>query len=384
VAIRTLGAPERALVALLDAGGTRARRVFAGADLVRAMGPRGAWTRHRESRELRLDRHVQQGVYERIWRDAADAVGAHVDRLAPGVLEIRGRGHATVVRDHLTSMDDTAALARAVDKPLVQELLSGIGLPVSDQTTFTLADVGRAVEFMESSDDACVVKPAGGAGGSGVTTGVRGRSALVRAAIRASVAGDRLLIERQVPGTVHRILVLDGQPIGVLRRNPPRVVGDGRSTIRELIRRENERRIASEGWLGTSLLRVDLECVLTLRDRGLRLDTVLPAETITAVKSVTNQSGAADSETLPVGGCCEGLLDEARAAAGVVGLRLAGVDVVTTDVSVPLRAGGGRILEVNGNPGLHYHYLVANRDAAAPVAVPVLAALLAGVPAIVP
>jgi cyanophycin synthetase len=267
-------------------------------------------------------------------------------------------------------------MARALDKPRVQEALSAAGLPVPERATFTLGDLDRAAAFLSSADSPCVVKPAGGATGSGVTTGIRTRGALVRAAVRAAAVGDRLLIERQVAGTVHRVLLLDGRPIGVLRRHPPRVVGDGRSTVRHLIRCENERRVASRGWAGLSALRVDLECVLCLEGQGLRLDSVPPDGVVVAVKSVTNQNGAADNEALSTADCCDGLLDEARTAAAATGLRLAGIDIVTRDVGVPLRQGSGRILEVNATPGLHYHYLVANPGDAPRVAVPVLRALL--------
>ena len=63
-------------------------------------------------------------------------------------------------------------------------------------------------------------------------------------------------------------------------------------------------------------------------------------------------------------------------AAAAVGLRLAGVDVVTTDISRPLSETGGVVSEVNGGPGLHHHYLVADSARATPVAVPVLQKLI--------
>ena len=59
---------------------------------------------------------------------------------------------------------------------------------------------------------------------------------------------------------------------------------------------------------------------------------------------------------------------------------MAGVDLVTADLSRPLAESGGAILEVNGTPGLHYHYEVADRPSATHVAIPILRALL-GCPA---
>ncbi|HUF83200.1 MAG TPA: hypothetical protein VMQ81_01275 [Acidimicrobiia bacterium] len=71
----------------------------------------------------------------------------------------------------------------------------------------------------------------------------------------------------------------------------------------------------------------------------------------------------------------------AAAAARETRLRLAGVDLVTPDPTRPLGTDGA-ILEVNGTPGLHYHYQVADRDGATPVAVSILDTLLSeGAPA---
>jgi cyanophycin synthetase len=60
----------------------------------------------------------------------------------------------------------------------------------------------------------------------------------------------------------------------------------------------------------------------------------------------------------------------------VLGVRLAGVDVLSRDISQPLRATGGVVLEVNSTPGLFHHYNVAEPESASPVAETVLEALL--------
>jgi len=65
-----------------------------------------------------------------------------------------------------------------------------------------------------------------------------------------------------------------------------------------------------------------------------------------------------------------------RRAAAALGVRLAGVDVVTSDLSVPLASSGGVVLEVNPIPGLFHHYNVSNPNGASRVAIPILEALL--------
>jgi D-alanine-D-alanine ligase-like ATP-grasp enzyme len=75
------------------------------------------------------------------------------------------------------------------------------------------------------------------------------------------------------------------------------------------------------------------------------------------------------------------LIAEARSAQNAVGLRLSGVDVITTDPTRPLADTGGVITEVNGTPGLHHHYLVADPEGATRVAIPILERLLSRGPA---
>jgi cyanophycin synthetase len=122
-------------------------------------------------------------------------------------------------------------------------------------------------------------------------------------------------------------------------------------------------------------LRIDLDCILTLEAAGLTVRSVLPAGTTVPVKEVVNQNTIEDNETVREQ-IAEGLVDEARAAAELIGVRLAGVDVVTADLSRPLADSGGAILEVNCPPGLHFHYEVTDAANATRVAVPILQALL--------
>src|SRR3982750_4509906 len=93
-----------------------------------------------------------------------------------------------------------------------------------------------------------VVKAASGTGGGeGTTAGVDTPARLMRARLQAGPFGGRLLIERQVPGPVPRLLFLDGELIDVIRHVPPRLEGDGRATVQELLDAENRRRLRAAG-----------------------------------------------------------------------------------------------------------------------------------------
>ena len=183
----------------------------------------------------------------------------------------------------------------------------------------------------------------------------------------ASRHGQRLLIEQQAAGTMYRLLFLDGELLGVVRRRSAKVVGDGRSTVRELIAAENRQRLAARGGGGFSLLRVDLDCLLMLRATGRSMRSVpRPGENVT-LKVSSSDNRREDNETVRAPLAPE-LVAEAAQAAQRLELRLAGVDIVTSDPHQPLRHNGGVILEVNCTPGLAYHYHVGGPPT--PVAVP--------------
>jgi cyanophycin synthetase len=258
----------------------------------------------------------------------------------------------------------------------VHRLLAAEGLPVPGHLAFCANAPEEGAEFVERHGP-CVVKPADGTGGgAGVTGGLRTKGDLMRAALKGSRWSDRLLVERQAPGLVYRLLLLEGELLDVVRRRPPCVTGDGSSTVMELIEAENERRLATKSLVG-SLLRPDLDMMLALRAAGRSLDSVLPEGLTLPVKTITSQNGAADNETHRDPPAPE-LVEAARRAAEIVGLRLAGVDVVTPDPARPLDEAGGAIIEVNGHPGLTHHYEVADRAGATEVAVPILRRLLDG------
>lgn len=93
------------------------------------------------------------------------------------------------------------------------------------------------------------------------------------------------------------------------------------------------------------------------------------------VKSATSENGPHENVTVRARPAAA-VVRDAVAAVRVIGLRFAGVDVVTPDLGRDLRDVGGAIVEVNGTPGLRYHYVVAERTSADRVAVPVLNRLL--------
>jgi D-aspartate ligase len=374
-------AADRALERLARGRGRRGRAVAARLDLTNACGVGPLIRRVRAERRLAgLGAGARDRLYEDIWMGAAAQCGARLERLGPGLLELYSNGTRTRVFHQLVPLDDPVTLQVALDKAVVHRLMGDARVPHADYVEWTADTPGPAASFLASAGGPCVVKPAAGTGGGhGVVPGVESLEDLRRARWHAGTQVDRLLIERQITGAVYRILLLDGELLDVVRSVPANVTGDGHSTIEELIAQENERRLLAGGTAGLSLIGLNLDTLLTLRRAGCTLSSVLPEGRYLALRVATNNNAARDNETWR-GPVSVSVLEQARAAADAVGLRLAGIDVVTTDISRSLSETGGVISEVNGGPGLHHHYLVADAPNVTPVAVPILQRLLARSP----
>jgi cyanophycin synthetase len=238
-------------------------------------------------------------------------------------------------------------------------------------------DHGAAAAFAAAAGVPLIVKPARGRGGAGVVGHVCTDAQLARALLHAGKMSRQVLIERQVPGDSYRILILDGDAIGVLRRQRPTIIGDGRSTVADLVFREYECRLVSEGPAGLKALAVDLDCLFTLAHSGLRLDSVPPEKETVVFKTATNYSGRDQTHALTVPYPAS-VVASSRRASAALGARLAGVDIVTNDPDKPLEETGGVVLEVNAGPGLWHHYNVSDSTAAPDVATAILRKLLVG------
>jgi len=332
-----------------------------------------AFARYRNPRRRAIGRH-QTAFYHRVWREAAAELGAAYRTLGSDIAEIELDGVRTRVCENTCAIDDPVTLAVLSDKHLTYEILAQERLPTPAHATFTLADMAPALAFLKSSADPCVVKPASGTGGGrGITTGILRPSHLARAAAAAAVYCDRLLIERQIPGDNYRLLYLDGQPLDAFARRHPSVAGDGRSTVARLVRAANDDRLRKGSGRSQVLLSEDLDMRRTLAAHGLSLRSVPPAGSNVTLKTVVNENDGADNVTATDLLCSE-ILEDCSRAVRALDVRLAGVDVITPNPTVPLRQAGGVILEVNAPPNFYYHY--HKRDGAFPVAVHVLKRLL--------
>ncbi|CAG2143075.1 cyanophycin synthetase [Cupriavidus plantarum] len=283
--------------------------------------------------------------------DAADDRDIPSLRLSDGNLVQLGYG-ARQRRIWTAETDRTSAIAESIsrDKDLTKGLLQSCGVPVPE---------GRMVESAEDAWDAAtdigvpvVVKPYDGNHGRGVFTNLMTREEVETAYAVAIDEGGGVIVERFVPGNEHRLLVVGGRLVAAAMGETASVVGDGKSTIDELI----ESQINSDPRRGSTedhplnRVRLDSAARLELRRQGLvDGDSVPPAGKTILIQRNGNVAFDVTDRVHP------SVAAHASLAARVVGLDIAGVDLVAQDISRPLAEQGGAIVEVNAGPGLLMH-----------------------------
>lgn len=253
--------------------------------------------------------------------------------------------------------DRTSAMAESIaqNKELTRALLAAVGVPVP---------LGRAVKDAEDAWATAqevglpvVVKPQYGNHGRGVTTNLWTKAEVMAAYEDAlpETSTKSIIVERYAVGSDHRLLVIGDKLIAAALREPPFVIGDGKRTIRQLVEIINKDPRRSD----------DHATVLT----RIRLCEI--AEAVVASQNYTFDSVPAEgvkvfirnNANLSVGGTAADVTERvhpevaARAveAAQMIGLDIAGIDVIAQDISRPLEEQGGVILEVNAGPGLRMH-----------------------------
>lgn len=310
---------------------------------------------------LRLLRYrkLRQKYYDALWSEAAKNIDADIVLNSDGMTRISKAGWSTFVREHEMMFDSPLMLKLMGNKALTYQLLSDLRAPIVPHLIVSMAQLDQARKFM-ASHGTIVVKPASGTGGGrGVTTGVETETQLIAAAKLAARSDRNLIVERQVEGQSYRLLYLDGRFIDAIRRDPPTLIGDGQSNLRQLIKQENKRREHQLPMRALSPLAIDKDMKnwMTANDMGFS-DVPLKDESI-QIKLATNENDSSGNVNVtPL--VNEDIVSRCAELVRNLGVKFAGVDLICQDIAGPFSSENCYVGEVNTTPGLHHHYLIAN------------------------
>lgn len=252
--------------------------------------------------------------------------------------------------------DRTGAIAEhlSTDKDLTKKILGRLGVPVPEGRIVTDADDAWAAA--EELGVPVVIKPLDRDLAIGVELNLVTREQVVAAYHSAREKSRRVIVEKFAPGTEHRLLVVGDKLVAAANIRPPRVTGDGRSTILALIEATNADPCRDDAYkTPKAKIPIDAKTEEGLARQGLTLESVLAEGQSVVVRHAP--------PIIEGGGDLIDVTDRVHAevaaraveALKILHLDVAGLDLVVEDIGRPLEEQGGVIVEVNAGPGLWLH-----------------------------
>ncbi|KPU44573.1 cyanophycin synthetase [Oxobacter pfennigii] len=265
----------------------------------------------------------------------------------------------------LTENTSCVAVDIACDKALTKKILKDACLPVAEG--YTVKDKDDALYFAKKMQYPVVIKPKNGNQGKGVCVNLNSDEEVIEAYDIAKKISQEIMVEKFIEGKDYRVLVVGDTVAAVALRIPPFIIGDGMSSIKELVDIENKnpKRGCDHEKVLTKIQLDDIS-VGTLKKKNMSIDTVLKKGQKLYLRENANLSTGATAKD------CTDIIHPLNAelaikAAKLVGLDIAGVDITTFDIGKPIIETGGVIIEVNAAPGIRMHHYPAEgkaRDAA--------------------
>ncbi len=303
-----------------------------------------------------------------LWQ-AARARGISVRRIGKGSLLQLGTGrYLKRLQATLTSESSCLAADIAGDKSLAKLVLESAGIPVPRGQVVGSAE--EAIVAWRQMQCPVVTKPCDGNQGRGVSLNLNSEEEVLLGWQIASRYSEEVLLEEYVAGKHYRLLVVNDRLVAAAERIPAHVVGNGYDTVLALIEKTNaDPNRGEEHEKPLTKIVVDDIAEAVLARQGYNLHSVPANGAIVWLRNNAN---------LSTGGTARDVTDLVHPqlaqtvvrATRLIGLDVAGVDLVTRDISEPFLVGTGAIIEINAAPGIRMHHFPTEgkkRDVAAAI-----------------
>jgi len=286
--------------------------------------------------------------YARIIVDEALRRGVHVDitDAEGGFFRLSHGGRSIHCRESLSEMTSGVAMSICDDKAVTRRTVAKVGLSVPEQIAADADD--ETLEAFLAKHQKLVVKPARGEQGRGISVGITTMKDLRAAVKQAREVCNQVLLEACFEGEDLRLVIIDYKLVAAAVRRPPRVIGDGKSTLRRLIEVQSRRRLAATG--GESRIPIDAETKRCLEQQGLTLDDMLEDQREITVRKAANlhTGGTIHDVTATVH---PDLVEAACKAASAIDIPVVGIDFMVKSPETPNYV----FIEANERPGLANH-----------------------------
>lgn len=269
----------------------------------------------------------------------------------------------------ITSSTSHSAVEIACDKERCRNLLKSMSVPIAEGAA--IGSLDELKHLVESLGYPLVIKPVNGNQGRGITADIATFEQAEKAFEFASTISERVIVERYIPGFDYRLLMVDGKLAAAAKRTPPHVVGDGKSTVQQLIDEVNRDPKRGDGHENVlTKIQVGPAATNILSKKNYTLNTVLGSNEILYLDYAAN---------LSKGGTAEDVTDHlhpdvvkvSERVSKITGLDICGIDLMAQTLTKPLAKTGGVVLEVNAAPGFRMH-LAPSKGVPQNVASPVM------------
>jgi cyanophycin synthetase len=257
------------------------------------------------------------------------------------------------IRATITSDTNLIAVETADNKYLTSLMLLDAGIPVPETIqTDTIAEI---LDFHKKIQKPIVIKPSEGYLGKKLAVNLKTEDEIIKAFNIAREFEELVLAQPHINGKSYRLLIIDYKFVAATELTPAYITGDGGSTIKQLIgllNAEPERQYGDKGKLTKIEIDDDTEKIIT--DKGYSLDSILNNGEQLYLKISGNMKlggFATDVTTLvhPFN------IFLAERAAQVIGLNVAGIDIIAPELNTPINENGGVVIEVNAAPDFRMH-----------------------------
>jgi cyanophycin synthetase len=273
-----------------------------------------------------------------------------VINLEPGTWQLGHGKNLRIFRSTVTEKTSSLAINWAKDKFMSAYLLNSMGYPgpkhqwIRDEEHLKNAIVALGFPL--------VIKPRDQEQGRGVSADLRHEDDVISAYRAAQKFSKQILLEKHQDGNTHRLTVIGGELIKVVKRIPGGVYGDGQHAIRDLINLElstekNQSRIKRRGYAALSL---DEEAMSMLHQQGLNLDDIPTSDTFVKLRRRDNINAGGHNQPIPLHQVHPDNIRLAQSIARDFHLDFIGIDLIIQDISHSWLDEGATICELNGQP----------------------------------
>jgi GNAT-family acetyltransferase (TIGR03103 family) len=293
------------------------------------------------------DEYDALNPYARIIVDEAHRRGitAEIIDAEGGFFRLSYGGRSVACRESLTALSTAIAMSICDDKRVTRRIVKAAGVNVPEQITVDEEDTARAFLGRYGS---VVVKPARGEQGKGIAVGLTNWDDTRAAIDYARTLSNEVILEEFVEGVDLRIIVINYRVVAAAIRKPATIIGNGKSTVRELIERQTKRRLAATG--GESAIPMDAETERCLAVAGYGYDDIPETDASIAVRKTANlHTGGTIHDVTGI--LHRALIDAAVSAAKAIEIPVTGIDFIVKTPTEPTYW----FIEANERPGLANH-----------------------------